>query len=615
MQGLDHRSQDLRTIFEHVQSIQIGLLQAESSQRGYLLTGRIAYLAGFDEAALAVQNSFHVVVDSIPKDDSLQVQQLSRVAAAKLDELDQTIKLRKAGAAGAAMTVVLSDRGKYYMSRAQSLIHSIGAGMEAQIDSNRSRRETLFSRSVLSAFFFGVLVIGVLTMTVVHVTYYLRRSVFALEKRMADVGADDVRPLVITSADELSVLEAAFNRMIGRLRQLTAQGAKAQNLLRQAQKMEAIGQLTGGVAHDFNNLLAIIHGNLELLEDQKDLAPLTLECVGDALRAAERGANLTRGLLAYSRQQQLAPSAVDVGELVQTLIRMLRRLVEESIVIETRIAPDLWTPWIDSQQLENALLNVALNARDAMPDGGTLRIAAENFVLDEEQSQLYAESTPGQYVVLSVADNGSGMAKDVLERVFEPFFTTKPKGSGTGLGLSMVYGFVKQSGGFVTIHSEPGFGTTVKLYLLELQAQSAAPPVVTEATAPAALSGDCVVLVVEDDSAVRKLQVRVLQSLGYRTLEAADGPSAMTALGGTARVDLLLTDIVMPGGMNGLDVAEAARRVRPGLKILFMSGHAPTNVAQLYNLSGAHLLSKPFSRATLAHAVHEQLKREGATVA
>jgi CheY-like chemotaxis protein len=207
------------------------------------------------------------------------------------------------------------------------------------------------------------------------------------------------------------------------------------------------------------------------------------------------------------------------------------------------------------------------------------------------------------------------MAKDVLERVFEPFFTTKPKGSGTGLGLSMVYGFVKQSGGFVTIHSEPGFGTTVKLYLLELQAQSAAPPVVTEATAPAALSGDCVVLVVEDDSAVRKLQVRVLQSLGYRTLEAADGPSAMTALGGTARVDLLLTDIVMPGGMNGLDVAEAARRVRPGLKILFMSGHAPTNVAQLYNLSGAHLLSKPFSRATLAHAVHEQLKREGATVA
>jgi PAS domain S-box-containing protein len=425
-----------------------------------------------------------------------------------------------------------------------------------------------------------------------------------------------VRDVIITGRLERAndgtplVLKGAIQDVTDRKNM--ARDRDRQSQLRQAQKMEAIGQLTGGVAHDFNNLLAIIHGNLELLGDQKDADPLTLECIGDALRAAESGADLTRRLLAYARQQQLAPSAVDVGELVETLIRMLRRVVNESIVMETRIAPDLWTPWIDSKQLENALLNIALNARDAMPDGGVLTIAADNVVLDEPESRLYAESAaPGPYLVLSIADNGSGMVKDVLERVFEPFFTTKPIGSGTGLGLSIVYGFVKQSGGFVTIYSDPGFGTTVKVYLSELQAQSSVAPPVKDAPAPSARSGR-VVLVVEDDLSVRKLQLRVLNSLGYQTLEAADGPAGLTALSGAGRIDLLLTDIVMPGGMNGPALAEAALRLRPDLKVLFMSGHAPTNVTQRCDLSGAHLLSKPFSRATLAQAVHELL--EEATV-
>jgi CheY-like chemotaxis protein len=263
--------------------------------------------------------------------------------------------------------------------------------------------------------------------------------------------------------------------------------------------------------------------------------------------------------------------------------------------------------------LEIALLNIVINARDAMPDGGILTISAENVALEEPESRLYAESAPGQYLVLSVADNGSGMAKDVLERVFEPFFTTKPIGSGTGLGLSMVYGFIKQSGGFVTIYSEPGFGTSVKLYLSELQGEPSAAPPVKDALTPSAFRSGRVVLVVEDDVSVRKLQLRVLNSLGYQTLEAADGPSGLRALGGAAHIDMLLTDIVMPGGMNGPALAEAAVRLRPDLKVLFMSGHAPSNVTQRYDLSGAHLLSKPFSRATLARAVHELL--EGAMVA
>ncbi len=449
---------------------------------------------------------------------------------------------------------------------------------------------------------------------------------FALEYRI--VRRDGATRDLIARVNPECLLEGTTSDLVGVVQDVTEakdseherlrlldEGTRAQSQLRQAQKMEAVGQLTGGVAHDFNNLLAIILGNLELLGDQKNVAPLDVECLEDARRAAQRGAELTRRLLVFSRQQQLAPSAVDVGVLLETLIRMLRRVVEESIVIETRIAPNLWTPWIDPQQLESALLNLVINARDAMPDGGILAIAAENVVLDEPELRLYAESAaPGRYLVLSVADNGSGMAKDVLERVFEPFFTTKPIGGGTGLGLSMVYGFIKQSGGFVTIYSEPGFGTTVKVYLSELHAQSAsvAPPV-EDAPARSALRSGRVVLVVEDDFSVRKLQLRVLNSLGYQTLEASDGPSGLAALGGAAHIDMLLTDIVLPGGMNGPALADAARRMRPDLKVLFMSGHAPTNVTQRYDLSGAHLLSKPFSRATLAHAVHELL--EGETVA
>jgi PAS domain S-box-containing protein len=387
----------------------------------------------------------------------------------------------------------------------------------------------------------------------------------------------------------------------------TRERTRVQDQLRQAQKMEAVGQLTGGLAHDFNNLLAIIHGNLELLEDQDGLAPLAAELIDDALKATKRGASLTHRLLAYSRQQQLAPSAVDVGALVTNLIGMLRRVVEATITIETDIASDLWTSRIDPQQLENALLNLTINARDAMPDGGMLTIAAENVALDEEDSQQYAEVTPGRYVLLSVSDTGAGMPKDVLDRVLEPFFTTKPVGSGSGLGLSMVYGFVKQSGGHLTIYSEPGLGTSVKLYLPQLQSESVA--VSIEADKPASASSDeWVILVVEDESSVRKLQLRVLGSLGYRTLEAADGPSGLIALNGAARVDLLLTDIVMPGGMSGPELAEAARVVRPDLKVLFMSGYAPTIVTQRYNLSGAHVLSKPFSRSTLAQAVWQLLE-------
>jgi PAS domain S-box-containing protein len=372
--------------------------------------------------------------------------------------------------------------------------------------------------------------------------------------------------------------------------------------LRQAQKMEVVGQLTGGVAHDFNNLLAVIYGNLELLIEHGESDPLVMELAGDALNAAQHGASLTHQLLAFSRQQQLAPSAVNIGTLVSNTIGMLRRVVEESTEIITAVPPDIWQSQIDSQQLVNALLNLVINARDAMPTGGTVTISAENAILESDYTDQYAEVMPGRYVKLIVADTGTGMPKDVLARATEPFFTTKEVGSGSGLGLSMVYGFIKQSGGHLTLYSEPGHGTVVNLYLPQLPSDAAAAAIEDTKPHPVA-SDDQLIVVVEDDGALRKLQIRMLNSLGYRTLDAGDGRSALHLLGRVDSVDLLLTDIVLPGGMNGPALAEAARRLKPNLKVIFMSGYAPNDVRQSHDISATQCLSKPFTRSELAHAV------------
>jgi PAS domain S-box-containing protein len=382
--------------------------------------------------------------------------------------------------------------------------------------------------------------------------------------------------------------------------------------LRQAQKMEAIGQLSGGIAHDFNNLLAIIHGNLELLRDEIGSTPALTELTDDALAAVRRGASLTQRLLAYSRQQQLAPSIVDIAKLATEMVTVLSRIMEESIQIETVIAPGLWKTRIDANQLENAMINLAVNARDAMPQGGRLTIGAENAIIDSDYAAEHAEVIAGEYIMVSISDTGTGMTKDVVARALEPFYTTKPVGRGTGLGLSMVYGFVKQSDGHLMLYSEPGHGTTVKLYLPRARReQDTVEPPIEVATVSGAESAK-VVLVVEDDEPVRKLQIRMLSSLGYRTLEAADGPAGLAVLDGNAHVDLLLTDIVLPKGMNGAVFANAARQLRPGLKVIFSSGYAPNAVIRDDALHGAVLLSKPFTRSALADAVRRALT-EGAS--
>ena len=381
----------------------------------------------------------------------------------------------------------------------------------------------------------------------------------------------------------------------------------AEEQLRQAQKMEAIGQLTGGIAHDFNNLLAIIQGNIELVQERVKGDPKLAEMIDYALRASERGASLTKRLLAYSRQQPLAPKSVDIAVLLGGMTDLLRRALGETVEVKTHVAPGLWPTRIDPNELEHAMLNLAVNARDAMPNGGTLSIEAENTHLDGAYAEHNIEVKPGAYVVIAITDTGNGMSKEVIEHVFEPFYTTKPIGQGSGLGLSMVYGFVKQSGGHIKIYSEPGRGTTIRLYLPRIAAQQDSDATAQDPVQATAHTGE-LILVVEDDPDVRKLVLGMVESLGYRTIAAVDGPSALEALERVGKIDLLFTDVVLPRGMNGAALAKVAQERQKGLKVLYMSGY--TRNAILHNGAldeGVQLITKPFRKADLAQKLHEAL--------
>jgi PAS domain S-box-containing protein len=378
--------------------------------------------------------------------------------------------------------------------------------------------------------------------------------------------------------------------------------------LRQAQKMEVVGQLTGGVAHDFNNLLAIMIGNLELAAETAEPGTEHHNHISRALSAAERGATLTRQLLAFSRKQVLQPQLVDLNKLVPRATELLHRALGEHVEVETVLAGGLWKTLVDPGQLEHALLNLAVNARDAMPTGGRLTIETANARLDEDYRQLNRYALPGPYVMLAVSDTGTGMPPEVAARAFEPFFTTKEVGKGSGLGLSMVYGFVKQSGGHVKIYSEVGRGTTVKLYFPRAREQ--ATPIL-ERPAAAAPPGGRTILVVEDDPDVRRLSTEALGDAGYRILEASDGQTALGILKDGHEVDLLFTDLVLPGGVDGIGVAEQARAMCPNIKVLFTTGYS-YNAAKRTNgiEETADVLAKPFRKTELIRKIREVLGHE-----
>jgi signal transduction histidine kinase/CheY-like chemotaxis protein len=395
-------------------------------------------------------------------------------------------------------------------------------------------------------------------------------------------------------------------RLFADFRGEVARREAAEEALRQSHKMEAVGQLTGGIAHDFNNLLTVVLGNLELAKRHlASNADRATQGIDNALAGAKRAAALTQRLLAFSRRQPLEPRPVDINRLVAGTSDLLGRTLGESIAIETVLAAGLWPVEVDPNQLENALLNLAVNARDAMPNGGKLTIETANAFLDEAYAASHAEVEPGQYVAISVTDTGAGMPAEVVERAFEPFFTTKETGHGTGLGLSMVYGFVKQSGGHVKIYSEAGQGTTLRIYLPRLAGATAVPEEPPAEEAPAAAAG-AAVLVVEDDPDVRAHSARSLRDLGYAVVEAADGPTALRRLD-ESTVDLLFTDVGLPG-MNGRELVEEALRRRPGLKVLFTTGYARNAIVHHGRLDpGLHLLVKPYTQADLAAKVRRVL--------
>ena len=382
---------------------------------------------------------------------------------------------------------------------------------------------------------------------------------------------------------------------------------QTEDRLRQSQKMEAVGQLTGGLAHDFNNLLTGIAGSLELLQTriaQGQVRNVDRYIIA-AQGAAKRAAALTHRLLAFSRQQTLDPKPTDVNRLVAGMEELVRRTVGPSIAVEAVAAGGLWSTLVDPSQLENALLNLCINARDAMPDGGKLTIETGNKWLDERAASE-RELVPGQYVTLCVSDNGIGMPPDVVKRAFDPFFTTKPIGQGTGLGLSMIYGFARQSGGQARIYSEVGQGTMVCLYLPRHHGAAEMVEVSPDlAQAPRAERNETV-LVVDDEPTVRMLVTEVLQELGYNAIEASDGTAGLKVLRSDARVDLLVTDVGLPGGMNGRQVADAARVTRPELKVLFITGYAENAVLNHGHLdAGMHVLTKPFAMEALATRIKD----------
>jgi PAS domain S-box-containing protein len=374
----------------------------------------------------------------------------------------------------------------------------------------------------------------------------------------------------------------------------------------QAQKMEAVGQLTGGIAHDFNNLLLVISGNLELLEPHLP-SHVSRELLKDAQDAAALGSRLTDQLLTFARRRHLDPQVIQLNDLVVGITDMLRRTLGQHISLSTSLARDIWPTRADPGQFQSAIVNMAVNSRDAMPQGGKLVVETRNILLGSDQAEFHSELTPGEYVQLSISDTGMGMPPEVRDRVFEPFFTTKDKSRGTGLGLAMVYGFVKQSGGHVTIYSEDGLGTTINLYLPRADAVS---ETVTTAgpRSDLDLQARGTILVVEDDARVRQLTIRRLELIGYQVLEAADGPTALEILRGIDPIDLVFTDLIMPGGLSGREVAVKARELRPGIRVLLTSGYAEELMhGDELQREQMKVLRKPYQQAELAAILRDVL--------
>ena len=560
----------------------------ESAARGFMYTRRPVLLADAAIARRQVQRELDRLARLV-SDNPIQTRNvalLRQLSHARMAFGFANMRRLLAGDNEAALAVAISGEGRRLMNR-----------MVGQIDRMMAIENRLLSqRRSHAASLIGALTTGLAIATLVIITIAAMLMVDARRRYQAISEAhDEARE---AAAHALSALEAR---------------EAAEFKVRQLQKMESIGHLTGGISHDFNNMLAIIIGSLDLAERKFDIdRTRTLECIANARDGAQRAATLTARLLAFSRQQPLAPVPIEANRMVSGMSELLRRTLGEQVMVETVLAGGLWTTFADPGQLESAILNLAVNARDAMPEGGRLTIETANSYLDEHYADARSEVTPGQYVVICVTDTGAGMSPEVLERAFDPFFTTKDVGKGTGLGLSQVFGFVKQSGGHVAIYSEIGEGTTVKLYLPRHQGAAA---VQGEGLAgdDALPEGrpDELILVVEDEERVREFSVSALAELGYTAIPACDGTEALVILAREPGMALLFTDVVMPQ-MNGRKLADEARAICPEIRILYTTGYTRNAVVHNGMLDpGVAFLPKPFTIAQLAHKVRAVLEGNG----
>jgi signal transduction histidine kinase/ActR/RegA family two-component response regulator len=562
------------------------LQDAETGQRGFLLTGEETYLEPYNSALRSLPTEVNALRDSLGpnSENRAQIDQLQVAIGDKFTELAEVLEFYKSGNLEGALAVIRTERGRIAMDRVREIIADIRSTQTAKLQQNLASADAIDEklRWASIAALLGVLLLGI-------------------------YGIADARR-------RMQVIEEAHSSLVETNKALEDEietRQKAEDQIRQMQKLEAIGQLTGGIAHDFNNMLAVIISAMNLMQRKLARGDTDIgKLVDGATDAADRAAGLTQRLLAFARQQPLAPQLVDANRMVAGMSDLLRRTLGETIQIETVLAGGLWRCHADTSQLENSIINLAVNARDAMPEGGKLTIETANCHLDDSYAASHSEVPAGQYVLIAVTDTGTGMPREVIAKAFEPFYTTKPVSKGTGLGLSQVFGFVKQSNGHVTIYSEPDEGTTVKIYLPRYFGDEQA----NAATAlrPASITPTELVLVVEDDERVRVGSVESLRELGYRVIHADGGEAALTLLEKHGDVSLLFTDIVMPG-MSGRKLAEEAVARHPRLKVLYTTGFTRNAVVHNGKLDpGVNFLAKPFTLDQLAAKVRDVLDQDAA---
>jgi signal transduction histidine kinase len=561
------------------------VVNAETGQRGYLLTADKSYLGPYDAAVGRIDADFKALADVADggSGDPSEIEGLRGLAEQKLTELRTTIELHDSHRLDEALALVNEGRGKAIMDQIRS-----------RVDQLSQQQQQRIARRLEAARTEGEMLRWVAVIAVLAALAVGTASIGRLRRQLAAITAarDDLRRANVDLASEVQ------------------HRAKLADQLRQSQKMEAIGQLTGGLAHDFNNMLAVIVSSVELAKrhmERKGGNPHRF--LDSALAGADRAATLTHRLLAFARQQPLSPQAVDPNRMVAAMAEILHRTLGEIVQLETVLGAGLWRTFADPMQLENAILNLAVNARDAMPDGGKLTIETNNTYLDEDYAARQIGIPAGQYVLIAISDTGAGMSPEIIERIFDPFFTTKGVGKGTGLGLSQVYGFVRQSGGHIKVYSEVGHGTTVKVYLPRYYGEETYEPGPTrEGHAPRGNLAETI-LVVEDDENVRQLATDSLIEMGYRVIASPGPADALCRLDDGEPVDVLFTDVVMPE-MDGRKLAEKARRQWPKLKILFTTGYTQNAIVHGGILDhGVDLIVKPYPADKLARKIREILDR------